>query len=235
MGAVLRCGRDAALSFGCAAGLWRIHPWDHTELHVTIPSTRTVRQSEIVVHRRRHAQGDLTCYRGIPVTDPAATIVDVAPSLNDKQLMRMINRADKLTVIDPDRLRARVARMGRRRGTAKVTRLLEESTFVLSDSELERIFLPIARSAGLATPRTQAEVNGFKVDFWWPDLGLVVETDGLRYHRTASQQAKDRVRDQVHSAAGLTPLRFTHAQVTYDAGEVERVLRTVAERLARVR
>jgi very-short-patch-repair endonuclease len=28
------------------------------------------------------------------------------------------------------------------------------------------------------------DVNGFKVDFFWPELGLVVETDGWRYHRT---------------------------------------------------
>jgi len=46
-----------------------------------------------------------------------------------------------------------------------------------------------------------------------PELGLVVETDGLRYHRTPAQQARDRRRDQLHTAAGLTTLRFTHAQV----------------------
>jgi very-short-patch-repair endonuclease len=35
-------------------------------------------------------------------------------------------------------------------------------------------------------------VNGYRIDFYWPDLELVVETDGLRYHRTPEQQAKDR-------------------------------------------
>jgi very-short-patch-repair endonuclease len=71
----------------------------------------------------------------------------------------------------------------------------------------------------------------FPVDFFWPDLGLVVETDGLRYHRTPAQQARDRVRDQALSAAGLTPLRFTRAQVRFDPGHVEATLATVAERL----
>jgi very-short-patch-repair endonuclease len=59
---------------------------------------------------------------------------------------------------------------------------------------------------------TQAWVSGYRVDFYWPDLGLVVETDGLRYHRTAAQQRRDRLRDQVHAVAGLTTLRFTAAQ-----------------------
>ena len=80
---------------------------------------------------------------------------------------------------------------------------------------------------------TQVWVNGFKVDFYWPELGLVVETDGLRYHRTPAEQAADRLRDQTHTAAGLTPLRFTRAQVRYEPAHVEAVLDKVARRLRR--
>jgi very-short-patch-repair endonuclease len=105
--------------------------------------------------------------------------------------------------------------------------LLRRDVFALTESELERRFLPIARRAGLPPPRTQAHLNGFRVDFFWPDLGLVVETDGLRYHRTPAQQARDRRRDQVHAAAGLTPLRFTHHQVAHEARSVEATLRAV--------
>jgi very-short-patch-repair endonuclease len=74
-------------------------------------------------------------------------------------------------------------------------------------------------------------VNGFRVDFYWPQLGLVVETDGLRYHRTPAQQARDRRRDQVHAAAGLTTLRFTAAQVRFERDVVGSTLATVAKRL----
>jgi very-short-patch-repair endonuclease len=45
----------------------------------------------------------------------------------------------------------------------------------------------------------------------------VIETDGLRYHRTPAEQARDRLRDQTHTAAGLTQLRFTHYQVKYES------------------
>lgn len=71
------------------------------------------------------------------------------------------------------------------------------------------------------------------IPVYWPDLGLVVETDGLRYHRTPQEQARDRLRDQAHTSAGLTPLRFTHRQVRYDPKHVERTLKTVARRLER--
>jgi very-short-patch-repair endonuclease len=67
---------------------------------------------------------------------------------------------------------------------------------------------------------------------YWPDLGLVVETDGLRYHRTPAEQARDRLRDQTHTAAGLVPLRFTHEQVRYEPEHVRAILAQTARRLA---
>jgi very-short-patch-repair endonuclease len=60
----------------------------------------------------------------------------------------------------------------------------------------------------------------------------VVETDGLRYHRTPAEQARDHLRDQTHTAAGLTPLRFTHEQVRYEPEHVLAVLRATALLLA---
>ena len=89
----------------------------------------------------------------------------------------------------------------------------------------------IAAGAGLDRPLTRHYVNGFKVDFFRPELGLVVETDGLRYHRTPAQQARDRLRDQAHTAARLTPPRFTRAQVTVDPGQVQSALSAVVRRL----
>jgi very-short-patch-repair endonuclease len=103
--------------------------------------------------------------------------------------------------------------------------------FRLTDSELERRFLALVRSAGLPRPATGQVVNGYRVDFHWADLGLIVETDGLRYHRTPSQQTRDRQRDQAHAAEGLTTLRFTHAQVCFEPSEVVDVLARVIGRL----
>jgi very-short-patch-repair endonuclease len=105
----------------------------------------------------------------------------------------------------------------------------------MTDTELERRFVPLARKAGLPKPLTQQRLNGYRVDFYWPDLGLVVETDGLRYHRTPSKQTTDRRRDQAHTVAGLTPLRFTHAQVRYEPRHVKNMLAKVAANLRRGR
>ncbi len=118
-----------------------------------------------------------------------------------------------------------------RPGAGRLLRLLDRQTFRLTDSELERMFLRLISDARLPMPQTQVVVRCFRVDFHWPDLGLIVETDGLRYHRTPAQQARDRRRDQLHVAAGLTTLRFTHAQVRHEPDEVIDVIRRVIGRL----
>ena len=105
-------------------------------------------------------------------------------------------------------------------------------TFVLTEAGVERHFLPIARRVGLPPrPLTQEWVNGFLVDFYWPDLALVVETDGLRYHRTPAKQAADLVRQQTHLARGLWPLRFSHGQVAFEKGYVEEALTDMLRRI----
>jgi very-short-patch-repair endonuclease len=186
-----------------------------------------------VAHRRSAlAASDVCRHRGIPVTTPVRTLIDIATHVPSGELVAAINEADKLELVDADRLRSALDARAGQQGVGVLRQVLDRATFVLTDSELERRFLPIARRTGLPLPRTRCLVNGFRVDFYWPDLGLVVETDGLRYHRTPAQQARDRVRDQRHVAAGLTPLRFTHAQIRFEPRYVEATLRAVVRRLA---
>ena len=231
--AVLACGPEAALSHESAAALLNIISHEDSSIHVSVPQGSRRRLAGIRAHRRSNlAAEEIAELDGIRVTCPATTLVDIAPGLSLAELERAVNDADKHDLIDPDSLRAEVDRMPKRPGKAKLRGLLDRHTFLLTDSELERRFVPIALRAGLPTPVPGAVVNGFRVDFLWPDLGLVVETDGLRYHRTPATQARDRVRDQAHTAAGLTPLRFTHAQVRFEPARVERTLRAVHRRLS---
>ncbi|MDQ3587001.1 MAG: type IV toxin-antitoxin system AbiEi family antitoxin domain-containing protein [Actinomycetota bacterium] len=230
LAAVLACGEEAVLSHESAAALWGIRPDRPARpIEVVVPAKR--RRPGIEVHRRGLGADERTRRRGLPVTSPAVTLCDLAPRLDQGQLERAIGEADRLGLIDPERLRKKLDRMDGRAGVRPLRRTLERHTFRLTDSELERRFLPIARRAGLPVPQTRNVVNGFPVDFFWPELGLVVETDGLRYHRTPAQQTKDRLRDQAHTAAGMAQLRFTRAQVFFDAEHVEATLAKVGGRL----
>lgn len=230
--AVLACGSRAALSHTSAGAHWGIVE-DGRAIHVSVPLAVVRRPPGIVVHRRSMLAREVIVHRGVSVTTPARTLVDLALVVSIGLLERAVNEADKLDLIDPEQLRAELDLLAGRPGVRVLRMLLDRRTFVLSASRLEQRFLPIVRRARLGRPQTGVEVCGFSVDFFWPDLGLVVETDGLRYHRTPAEQARDRLRDQAHTAAGLTPLRFTHAQVAYEPEYVGRVLAATARRLRR--
>ncbi len=205
-------------------------------VEVTIPVASPRRRNGVRVHRRPNLlAAHATVHNAIPVTKPVRTAIDLAVRLGPAQLARMINEADRIGLFSPEELLAALDDYPGVRGVGPLRSILGAQTFRLTDSELERRFLRIVEKARLPYPLTQQHVSGFRVDFFWPDLGLVVETDGLTYHRTPSQQARDHVRDQAHLAAGLTPLRFTHAQVRYESGYVSETLVSLVSRLTRVR
>jgi very-short-patch-repair endonuclease len=231
--AVLSCGPGAALSHDAAAEVLGIRKRRPGPIDVTIPGGRRKRPG-LRIHRSPLSPDERAERHGVPVTSVVRTLVDLAAMrLTDDRLEAAIGEADRLDLIDPERLREAVARVPARAGAGRLKRLLDRHSFTLTESQLERRFRAIVRTAGLPPPLTQQRVNGFRVDFWWPDHRLVVETDGLRYHRTPARQARDRRRDQAHIAAGLRPLRFTYAQVAYEPDEVARILRDTIRRVPR--
>lgn len=232
MAAALCCGPRALLSHASAGALWGILAWDGS-IDVVLPPEVSRRYPGIRVHRRLELGAEhRRQVDGIPVTDPVSTLIDIAACRSRDVLGRAIREADRLDLIDPISLRASLDLVPRRPGLGQLRSLLDSEAFSLTDSELERRFLRLVRSAGLPAPETQSWVNGFRVDFYWPDLGLVVETDGLRYHRTAGQQKRDLVRDQAHAVAGTMTLRFTAAQVRYEARRTAQTLKSVIAQLS---
>lgn len=236
MAAVLGCGATALLSHTSAAALWGIRPHREDEpIHITVRFASPRERRGVAVHRRpKFSTTDLTVCDGIPVATPIRTMIDLATVLDPRRLERAVNEADRLDLVDPPTLLGALPDYPGQRGVGPLRALLADRVFRLTDSELERRFLHLVRRARLPVPLTRQRVNGYLVDFYWPRLGLVVETDGLRYHRTPAQQARDRRRDQAHTAAGLTALRFTHHQIRFEAVEVRATLeRTI--RLLRAR
>jgi hypothetical protein len=232
MAAVLACGPGAALSHRSAAALWGFGK-EHTDyIDLSVRRASESRLPGVRTHRRPTLPAEAVTTRlNIPLTQPVQTFLDFATVTGPKALERAINEADKRDVIDPDALRRALDDHPGEPGVRPLRWVLDKHTFRLSDDELELLFRPLAAAAGLHTPLTKVKVNEFEVDFFWPDLSLVVETDGWRYHRTPAAQTRDALRFQAHTAAGLTPLRFSHWQVKYEPRHVEEILRRTAANL----
>ncbi len=231
MAALLACGPDAVLSHGSAAALWGFGTEPRGTIEVSVPTERRCRLPGIRAHRRAALEPrDVTEHEGVPVTAPVRTLVDLATLLPQRRLERAVNEADKLGRVGADVLYAALDGYRGAPGVGALRRLLDPLHFRLSDSELEQAMRPVARHAGLPVPETQVRVNGYRVDFFWPELGIVVEADGLRYHRTPSEQRSGLERDQAHMAAGHWPLRFSHWQIGREPAHVRRILRRTAAR-----
>lgn len=256
MAAVLSCGYEPAgapgraagtaaapascLSHASAAALLGIGTEVPGGIEVSVRGDCGRRRDGLRVHRRPALRDeDVGFCERIPVTSPAQTIIDMAARLPRIEVERMVDEADRLDLIHPPELRTALEGHPPQPGLARLRTWLDRRTFHLTRSKLERWFLPLAARAGLPLaspvgeplPQTKAWVNGFEVDFHWPELRLVVETDSLRHHRTPAQQTRDHERDQAHAAAGYTCLRFTHEQVRYEPEHVLATLRPVARRL----
>jgi very-short-patch-repair endonuclease len=231
--ALLACGPGTVLSHLTAAALWKLHPADPSlPIHLSTRRRKGFR-AEIVVHQTRHLQRvDVRVYRGLPVTSPARTLVDIARELTDRELERaldetLVGRLARLAEVRNalDRLRAR-PRASSLRGLLDAR--LDSS---LTRSQLEELFLELIRKAALPEPKVNCRLHGFTVDFYWPEHRVAFETDGYRFHSTRSAFERDRRKDRILKQAGVDMNRVTHAQIT---GEPFVVVAHVAQRLALV-
>ncbi len=235
MAGVLACDDGAALSHRSAAALWGIARERPGVIDISVRRRCELRRQGLRVRGRPNLRPEEIVVRdGIPVTSVVRTLIDLATELTPLELERSINEADKYDLIDPENLRSALDGYAGEPGVKLLRKVLDKRTFQLSDSDLEIHFRPIAAAAGLPPPLAKAVVNSFEVDFFFPDLGLVVETDGLRYHRTPSTQARDAKRDRAHVLAGMTPVRFTHYEIKYESARVRSELRRIAAALTRV-
>jgi very-short-patch-repair endonuclease len=223
MVAVKQCGPGTVLSHLTAAVRWTIWRLEPAAIHVTVPAHRNPRPSGIRVHRRELPEGAQALHERLPVTTVLQTLIDCAPDRARPELERMINQADARGLLRADALHDAVR--GRvEPGARRICVILDEDAFVLTESELERLFVPIAIRAGLGKPLTQQWIGKYRYDFFFPEHDLVVEVDGLRYHRTPLQQRRDLEKEHALAALSLTCRRFSYWQVAKDPAYVEQIL-----------
>jgi very-short-patch-repair endonuclease len=234
MAAVLAGGENAALSHRSAASLWEIGSEERGRIDISVRRRCELRRPGIRFYGRPRLRAeDILRREDIPLTSPTLTLLDLATELDAIPLERAVNDADKRGLVDPETLRENLDRYNGQPGVRPLRLLLDKLFFQLSDSDLEIYFRRILKAAKLPMPLSKQRVNRFEVDFFWPELGLVVETDGLRYHRTPSAQTRDARRDRAHVMAGMTPLRFTHYEVRYEPSRVRTALGATIDLLRR--
>jgi len=218
MAAVLAGGADAVLSHASAAAAWELRPVGAGAIHVTVsgdPGRR--RRAQIHIHRSRIlTPADTTVHRGIPITTPVRTMIDLASTLKGRALEHALDRAEQLRLVDFAELAHTLNAHPTRPGSRSLQAVLSHYTAgsVTTRSTLEELFLELCDNHGLPRPETNTRIEGIEVDFAWRDARLIVEVDGYAHHRSPAAFERDRERDVILTVAGWQVMRFTHAQIT---------------------
>ena len=196
--ALLSVRDGAALSHWSAAallGLWTPPP---TIVDVTVDSSSAATNSGVHVHRSRILKShDVWIRRGLPVTSPARTLLDLAPTATDRQLELAFDRAITERTLSPSHVADLLTRAGGHRGRARLTALLdhERDASTLTRSQAEERMLALIRQAGLPEPQVNAAYGAYTLDFYWPQARLVVEVDGYQFHSSRYRFERDRRKD----------------------------------------
>jgi very-short-patch-repair endonuclease len=213
MAAVLAAGPDAVLSHRSAAALWGIRNTERAAVEVVSP--RLCRRPKIEAHRGTLLPDEIDRERGIPVTTPARTLLDLAEVISEQQLERAINEAEVRRLTSPLPLGALVARHPTRRGTGAIRRILEDDKLgeTITRSELEERFLALVDAHNLPRPRMNEPLGPYQPDAAWHDARLIVELDSYPIHTTRRAFESDRKRDRELQAAGYRVVRITWRQL----------------------
>jgi very-short-patch-repair endonuclease len=172
----------------------------------------------IRVHRSRHiATDDVTTHEGLPLTTPTRTLRELAYVLTPHRLERTLHNAAHRGLLDAPAL-ATNARL------AAALTSLDPAEPDITRTELEEAFLHLVNEAGLPRPLVNHPLHGYEVDFLWPELRLIVETDGRGTHLTPAAFEEDRQRDAYMATLGYLTLRFTYRQVVERPAYVKRTL-----------
>jgi very-short-patch-repair endonuclease len=122
-----------------------------------------------------------------------------------------------------------------REGSTTLKQAIRQHTPELAQtkSKLERAFHALCGRAGIPPYKLNYRLCGITVDAFWPDLGVVVELDGVQGHASPAQMRRDHHRDLMLRAASYIVVRYSYDQVTYEADTVVADLRRVLDLAAR--
>jgi hypothetical protein len=215
LAAVLACGEDAWLSHRSAGAACEICVSHRARHEVTITSARGRSLTTVDVYRNRLHPDEVTVLDGVPITTVARTLLDLASVLNQARLVKCVERAELLGILDLTAVEAVLGRAHHRAGSATLREVLVayRPDLHFTRSELELTALAFVREHDLPAPDVNTSVLGEELDLFWPGAAVNVECDGWATHRTRAAYERDRARDRRLQAAGICVVRVTATQL----------------------
>jgi hypothetical protein len=237
---VLRAGPGAVVSHRGAARWWEVEGFDRAPVELSVPRGSRQRPRRGIVHRVRDLErSDLVRRRGLWVTSPARTIVDLGGVVDDELVEVAVDDLLRRRLTTLEKIGEVAERLGRpgRSGPPVAQGLLAVRARLdgLTESGFETRLLRILREAGLPDPVLQYEVLDdegrfvMRLDAAYPDEMVGIEADSERWHSDRRRFVADRTKRSAAESLGWRILAVTHRHVVAERGFVaDTVTRTLA-------
>ncbi len=237
------CKADAWAAFEAALklhGLAVKGTGTRRELIVTGTARPTV-AGDVVVHRTTGLHPvDQTIVHGIPVTTAERTLVDMARRLTVVQRLGLLDDAIMSDIAERDVIfdRSCVLSNGRK-GVATLIQATAPGAEARFKSRLEKRGAPLVKEAGIADARVNVipldAPNAGLTDVVSESLKIIIDWDGLRFHRDRHARQRDNDKSNAAVLGGYLALRFTWYDVVMRPAYVVATVRRAVEAQARRR
>jgi very-short-patch-repair endonuclease len=199
---------------------------------VTAPIRRRTKREFRVHFSSILAPEDRRKREGIPVTSVPRTLLDLAIRARPEQLDRLLERAEKLDLLDVRAAEDILDRAGGHRGRGRLRRALAlyRPDPAFTRSRFERHFQRLVRAAGLSAPAMNFNAEGYELDAYWPDLRFAVELDLFETHGSRAAFERDRLRQEELKLLGIEMIRVTKPRLDREPQAVIRNLTALLER-----
>ena len=197
----------SVLSYASAGAAYAFRPFNaQFEVVTRRGSGGPERLYGVLVCRSRNIEA--TTLRGIPITTPERTLVDLAPQLDDRALARAVREAIRRKTTTPSELFIALARHRGRRGTRRLHAAVSRYAGLplnRTKSDAEALALALLRDADRSPVDNNKKIAGEEADLIWRDHGVIVELDGPQFHLDASEDLR---KQRIWEAAGWTVRRL---------------------------
>ena len=175
--------------------------------------------------------GELRRHRGLPLTSPALTILDLAGLAAGDEAVKALNEARVCRIVTDSALLGTLEAHPNRRGAAFLrAQLTSEQGRFATESEAERACLALMSAEGLAPDAAGVWIGPFRVDFLYRQQRLVVEVDGYRFHSTPERFVADRRRAAQLLTMGYRVMQFSWSDIVDQPDNSMRRLRQALHR-----
>lgn len=155
---------------------------------------------------------------GIPVTTVARSFVDICGSIGKGQLKKLLHEASRDGKLNFAEVRAAMDRARGKKGVGRLREIIDDwdPQTVWTKNEMEKEVKDLLRAADLPEPLVNRMVGGHLADFFYPDCGLIIETDGAQDHNAPFGVERDKELDSDLQLKGFRTLRLTRSMIRRD-------------------